>query len=114
MEDNEDSRSKLVNVCEIFASVVSYAEVVFEPQRLNREALVWLHLDHPYVMPFLGICYDFNDSNMPSLVSPYCPNRDIVRYLRHTADPFYSISLYLVGSLHETSSVTPTYFAELH
>ena len=50
-------------------------------QRLDREVKVWKPLRHPNVLPFWGISREFGP--FPALISPYCPSRDAVSYLRN-------------------------------
>ena len=59
-------------------------------QRLDREAKVWHLLEHPNVLPFMGISNEF--SRFPALISPFCHNRDMVTYLeRCSADRKYIV-----------------------
>ncbi|KAF8623869.1 hypothetical protein AX17_007271 [Amanita inopinata Kibby_2008] len=48
-------------------------------RRLNREAKVWHTLKHPHVLEFLGIARNLGQS--VALVSPYCENGNISKYL---------------------------------
>ncbi|KAJ7036895.1 kinase-like domain-containing protein, partial [Mycena alexandri] len=48
-------------------------------QKLRREVAVWYRLDHPNVVPLLGITYDFGTSL--SMVSPWLPNGTLHTYL---------------------------------
>ncbi|KAJ7590437.1 kinase-like domain-containing protein [Mycena floridula] len=50
-------------------------------RRLYRETYVWHGLDNPNILPFLGTCDSKNLSPVPGMVSPYCPNGDIISYL---------------------------------
>ena len=43
-------------------------------------------LKHEYIVPFLGICYDFKYATLPSLVSPYFENGNINVYLSREVD----------------------------
>jgi serine/threonine protein kinase len=53
------------------------------PQKLCREALVWRHLKHPNVLPFVGLSnslfpYDF----LPCLLSPWMDNGTLNDYVK--------------------------------
>lgn len=49
-------------------------------QELCKEALIWKPLDHPNVLPFLGMC----KNGFPSvgLVSPFMNNGDLMSFVR--------------------------------
>ncbi|KAK1216574.1 hypothetical protein PQX77_020790 [Marasmius sp. AFHP31] len=49
-----------------------------------REAIVWKHLSHPHLLPFLGMYYLDNDREELCLVSPWMDKGDLVRYLKET------------------------------
>ncbi|KAG8941878.1 hypothetical protein FRC04_004055 [Tulasnella sp. 424] len=49
---------------------------------LKREADVWARLRHPNVQPFLG----FRTQPKPCLVSEWCENGDLVKYLNNNPD----------------------------
>ncbi|KAJ6482389.1 kinase-like domain-containing protein [Mycena vulgaris] len=53
---------------------------------LYEEARIWRQLDHPNILPFLGIALDLGLS--PALISPYCGSGPIMKYLQnHAKDP---------------------------
>ena len=60
-------------------------------KRRDREIGIWSKVDHPNVLPLLGLCYisdvmDAEVSQYPGevgLVSPYCSRGNIVEYSRH-------------------------------
>ncbi|KAJ6467099.1 kinase-like domain-containing protein [Mycena vitilis] len=54
---------------------------VFE-RRLRREVNVWCRLDHPNIVPLLGITYDFGASL--SMVSPWLKGGTLHTYLKST------------------------------
>lgn len=63
-------------------------------QRLANEITTWRRLSHPNILPFRGLWFA-EDSPLPALVSPWCSNGSINRYLR---DPtVFSEKLRLVG-----------------
>ncbi|KAJ7224768.1 kinase-like domain-containing protein [Mycena rebaudengoi] len=48
-------------------------------QRLKRETEVWSGLDHPNVLPFLGV---WDEPTWPALISPFYKFGDLGQYLR--------------------------------
>ncbi|KAG8924861.1 hypothetical protein FRC02_010143 [Tulasnella sp. 418] len=48
-------------------------------KRFYREALLWAKLRHPNVTPLLG--YTLDPDGVPSLVSPWYPNGNLIEYL---------------------------------
>jgi serine/threonine protein kinase len=50
------------------------------PQELGQEALLWKHLNHPHILPFLGVTYDVFTPRL-TLVFPWMPNGNILSYL---------------------------------
>ncbi|KAK7014324.1 glycoside hydrolase family 76 protein [Favolaschia claudopus] len=50
---------------------------------LYSEALIWRRLDHPNVLPFLGISLDLGPS--PALISPLCTSGSVMKYLKENA-----------------------------
>ena len=64
-------------------------------QRLERETRVWNQLDHPNVLPFLGISKDAGEEgSAPALITPFCANGDVLDYLKQTpnADRLHLVS----------------------
>ncbi|KAJ6588966.1 kinase-like domain-containing protein [Mycena capillaripes] len=51
-------------------------------QHLYQEARIWRQLDHPNILPFLGISLDLGLS--PALISPLCASGSIMKYLQET------------------------------
>ena len=51
-------------------------------------------VDHPNVVAFLGISYDFDRPHMPCLVSPYFHNGNVTDFLkkRPNVDKFALVS----------------------
>ncbi|KAF5356814.1 hypothetical protein D9756_006745 [Leucocoprinus leucothites] len=60
---------------------------------LVRETTVWQQLNHPNILPFLGLVSDFGRSGCPSLISPYCENGTAPEYLRSHTDQDTRLSL---------------------
>ncbi|EAU83453.2 TKL/TKL-ccin protein kinase [Coprinopsis cinerea okayama7 len=51
-------------------------------QRLYREAGLWCSLNHPNVLPFLGLSEESICEGCPALVSPYCRNGTVFEYVQ--------------------------------
>lgn len=58
-----------------------------------------MQLSHPFIMPFLGTCNNFDYTKFPSLVSPYFPNGNVNVYLYRNPDSRLSTGLKIVGLL---------------
>lgn len=52
-------------------------------RRFNRELRVWSEVNHQYLLPLLGVCYDFEQPGVPCLVSPYYHNGSIIDYIKN-------------------------------
>ncbi|KAJ6588778.1 kinase-like domain-containing protein, partial [Mycena capillaripes] len=46
-----------------------------------REALVWQHLQHPFILPFIGMDRETFPSGSLCMVSPWMENGTVLRYL---------------------------------
>ncbi|KAJ7029581.1 kinase-like domain-containing protein [Mycena alexandri] len=60
-----------------------------------REALVWQNLQHPFILPFLGV----DKANFPSvlgLVSPWMSNGTVLEYLGRSGKPGYPQNGFMV------------------
>ncbi|KAF7362524.1 TKL/TKL-ccin protein kinase [Mycena venus] len=69
-------------------AVKIFRRMHFEPETLEQtsktlyeEARIWRRLDHPNILPFLGISLDLGLS--PALVSPLCAAGSIMKHLQH-------------------------------
>ncbi|KAH8834109.1 kinase-like domain-containing protein [Flagelloscypha sp. PMI_526] len=51
-----------------------------------REAVLWHQLDHPNILPFLGVSYDCFPNRL-SLISPFMKNGNIMDYLKEHPEP---------------------------
>ncbi|KAF9255254.1 hypothetical protein L218DRAFT_1036269 [Marasmius fiardii PR-910] len=60
----------------------------------NREAIVWQQLDHPNVLPFMGIYYMNEARTQLCLVSPWMEQGNLVTFLETT--PREEVDLYLL------------------
>ncbi|KAF9255394.1 hypothetical protein L218DRAFT_829808, partial [Marasmius fiardii PR-910] len=47
-------------------------------------AIVWQQLEHPNILPFMGVCYLDKDQTQPCLVSPWMEQGDLAKYLKAT------------------------------
>ena len=61
-------------------STITYS-VLIRPQKLLREAKLWSQLNHPYVTPLYGICFDLGPPSAPCLICPYFKNGNVAKYL---------------------------------
>ncbi|KDQ16010.1 hypothetical protein BOTBODRAFT_89006, partial [Botryobasidium botryosum FD-172 SS1] len=52
-------------------------------KRLAREAKIWSQLNHPNVLPFLGLC---TLGSVPYLVSPWMENGHVLDYVQKNSD----------------------------
>ncbi|KAL0953761.1 hypothetical protein HGRIS_004950 [Hohenbuehelia grisea] len=57
-------------------------------KRVDREARTWITLQHPRIVPLMGICLGFQkDSNtIPSLVTPWYKHGHVMHYLSKNPD----------------------------
>ncbi|KAJ3561077.1 hypothetical protein NP233_g10418 [Leucocoprinus birnbaumii] len=53
---------------------------------LIRETVVWTRLSHPNILSFLGLANDQGRDGCPALISPFCQNGEVMRYLKN-GDP---------------------------
>ncbi|KAF9442294.1 kinase-like protein [Macrolepiota fuliginosa MF-IS2] len=53
-------------------------------QRLRRETVVWVDLDHLNILKFFGLTFDYNRFGCPALISPYCDEGTIDDHLKKT------------------------------
>jgi len=60
----------------------SHSLIFFAPQRIRREAYVWITLSHNYILPFLGITETDEFGPLPALVSPWMENKSLNDYLK--------------------------------
>jgi hypothetical protein len=56
--------------------------MVFTPQRIHREAHVWITLSHDYILPFFGITETDGFGRLPALVSLWMENGSLTDYLK--------------------------------
>jgi hypothetical protein len=59
----------------------SYPEVICFVQNLNRDTKIWHPLNHENVLPFLGFSEEIPRWKLPALISPFCENGDLGKYL---------------------------------
>jgi serine/threonine protein kinase len=51
------------------------------PQRLRKEILVWRMLDHPNIVPLIGITFDFGRNSPMGMVCPWLEKGNLNGYL---------------------------------
>ncbi|KAF9441820.1 kinase-like protein [Macrolepiota fuliginosa MF-IS2] len=61
---------------------VSHEDPIEIKRRLIIETAVWVDLDHPNILKFLGLAPDLGSYGVPALVSPYCEKGTVDDYLR--------------------------------
>ncbi|TFK54310.1 hypothetical protein OE88DRAFT_1184463 [Heliocybe sulcata] len=98
---------------------VGYPGVPEEPEKLRRrllrEVAVWHRVNHPNVLPFLGLKYGVGRpeycQTIPGLVSPYCENQTVTAYMdiriQEGADPagLRSVMVCIYGWSYSTTTV---------
>jgi O-antigen/teichoic acid export membrane protein len=57
---------------------------VFVTQRLERQARVWQHLQHPNVAEFFGLAFSFG--YMPALILPFYGNGTVIEFVKEKDD----------------------------
>jgi serine/threonine protein kinase len=70
-------------------------------QSLYEETRIWKRLDHPNILPFLGIALDLGLS--PALIYPLCASGPIMKYLQHNAkDPKERLQMvgFIIKAVH--------------
>ncbi|EEB94487.1 hypothetical protein MPER_06690, partial [Moniliophthora perniciosa FA553] len=53
-------------------------------KKFVREAIVWRQLDHPNLLPFLGLYYLTSSRQRLCLISPWMENGNLVQFLERT------------------------------
>lgn len=86
--DTDHARQKKWEVSMIIESS-STTELTFSLQKLCREALLWKNLNHPFILPFIGLYSDGReliegDLGMFSvaMICPWMSNGTIIKYLQ--------------------------------
>ncbi|KAF9456081.1 kinase-like domain-containing protein [Collybia nuda] len=51
-------------------------------KRLRSEIMIWSRLDHPNILPLLGITYGFGAQGVYGMVCPWIDNGDLSHYLK--------------------------------
>ncbi|KAJ6600954.1 kinase-like domain-containing protein [Mycena vulgaris] len=76
--------SKLLVAIKMFRRMHSEPEALEAKSRsLYEEARIWKQLEHPNILPFLGITLDLGPS--PAIVSPLCVSGPIMKYLKQAS-----------------------------
>lgn len=66
------------------------------PQRVRREAFIWMSADHPNILPFIG--YKVVEGEH-YLVSPWCQHGSLARYISMNKGMKDSLKLKLASAL---------------
>jgi len=85
-ETPQTERVKKVGFCNPFSLVSSICDAFILTQCLVEESRVWIRLDHPNILPYLGYCLCEDIGPWPSLVSPYLCNGTVMDYLERRPD----------------------------
>ena len=80
-----------------------YGQLIYLVQALCREAAIWLHLEHPHVLPFLGIDRTTFDSTA-CMLSPWMPHGNIHDYI--TANGFFEEEIHRLVSYFQGFSLS--------
>ncbi|KAJ3566750.1 hypothetical protein NP233_g6801 [Leucocoprinus birnbaumii] len=67
--------------------------------RLIRETTVWTTLNHPNILPFLGLDHSLGREGCPALISPFCQKGDIMAYLKTLLDPSGAVKLNMMTGI---------------
>ena len=73
-----------------------------------QEGIVWRQLNHPNVLPFMGIYYLDTQQRQLCLVSPWMEEGNLVEFLQNTKEPvdrLLRVRLSMVAVLIQTSTV---------
>ncbi|THU88759.1 kinase-like protein, partial [Dendrothele bispora CBS 962.96] len=62
-----------------------------------KEAILWRQLDHPNVLPFLGIYFLDTTKQRVCLISPWMENGNLRRYLRDRSDAHRDVDHFLLS-----------------
>ena len=65
---------------------------------MRRELGIWRRLEHPNIVPFLGIAFGFGSKDSMSLVSSWMSNGTLESFLREHENLEVGPRLQLVGS----------------
>jgi serine/threonine protein kinase len=107
-----DNQPELHNVSttQMFRSIAYGGELY---QRIYREALVWSQLNHPRVLPLLGIDRDtFCDTQFIGLVAPWMDHGNLRRYRNEPIyNPNQDISRIVCFSIVYVSSLITIMFS---
>ncbi|TDL19868.1 kinase-like protein [Rickenella mellea] len=65
-------------------------------EALFREAFTWEHLNHPRILPFLGLDFDSFPTYLPCIVTPWMENGTILQHIKRNVLPIESIETLLL------------------
>ncbi|KZT50979.1 hypothetical protein CALCODRAFT_504082 [Calocera cornea HHB12733] len=74
--------SRIAVALKVFHRKNTRAELERLTKNIVRETRVWIGLEHPNVLPLLGVCPDI-ESRRIWLISPWMDNGNLSEYLRH-------------------------------
>ncbi|KIL54563.1 hypothetical protein M378DRAFT_753083 [Amanita muscaria Koide BX008] len=77
-------------------------------KRMKRELLLWSKLNHPHILPLVGIARVEGDANLPAFVSPWMENGNIMEYLKQNPSlPASKFLKEMIKGLHYLHSFDP-------
>ncbi|KAJ7936978.1 kinase-like domain-containing protein [Mycena leptocephala] len=53
-----------------------------EMSKFSKEVLTWVHLKHPYVLPFFGLDEQFFEGYPPCIITPYMRNGTMIDFIK--------------------------------
>ncbi|TDL15973.1 kinase-like protein [Rickenella mellea] len=65
-------------------------------EALFREASTWVHLRHPFILPFLGLDFESYPNYLPCIVTPWMANGTILEHIERYSLPTESIEILLL------------------
>ncbi|KIL59844.1 hypothetical protein M378DRAFT_969629 [Amanita muscaria Koide BX008] len=77
-------------------------------KRMKRELLLWSKLNHPHILPLIGIARIEGDANLPVFISPWMENGNVMDFLDGT--PSFPASRFLkdiITGLHYLHTFNP-------
>ncbi|KIL56420.1 hypothetical protein M378DRAFT_1038342, partial [Amanita muscaria Koide BX008] len=80
-------------------------------KRMKRELLLWSKLNHPHILPFIGVACIEGDANLPAFISPWMENGNVMEFLKQK--PSFPASIFLkdiIKGLHYLHSTVPLHF----
>ncbi|TDL19837.1 hypothetical protein BD410DRAFT_726733, partial [Rickenella mellea] len=69
----------------------SHVDHLNAQQALFREAFTWEHLDHPFILPFLGLDFVSFPTYLPCIVTPWMENGTVLQHIKRNSLSIESI-----------------------